>query len=271
MQRIEFVGTEKITQVDEITDLNQMDEAELVTDPNEIMGIIRRAVTILWNNSLFTYDELAAHLKRNYIELPESVAERDEFLETAIQSIWHTQKELARAAFTTLPTRLRHFDTKTHQTLHGLAVPLSLDFIPIANEPAETIIRQPGMSVSPIADVIEINEKQPGFTQPEIAKRIFEIMMKTNELETVIGVQKLKAIIKAERPLTEASFVDTVIGTMVENGYVMLRKTGHKRNTRRNVVMVQATKHEVQADIEDGIFDEGLNYIFNKNVLTLSS
>lgn len=95
MQRVEFVEPYSQPTNQEVPDLSQVEQADIVTDPSEVSSIIRRAVTIMWRNQAFTYDELAAHLARNYVLLPESVVERDELFEQTIEQLWHREKELA--------------------------------------------------------------------------------------------------------------------------------------------------------------------------------
>jgi len=275
MQRIEFVGIEEAVDNSGILDLTQVDEAELITDPIEIEAIIRRAVTLLWKESIFTYDELAAHLNKNYVILPSSIKERDELFETTIQKVWLTQKELARVALTPLPTRVRYYDSKTRQKYHGIIVPYF-------DKPVETPAPREETSIQPspivqrrtriespteLGEVIELSEKQPGFSTLEIARRIFDAFTHIKGRETVIGVQKLRSLLVTERPATRLDDVDFVMKKMAENGYVTMRKTGKNKDTRWNAVMDEATKLEVLSDIEDGVFDLGLEYMFGDEML----
>jgi len=274
MQRIEFVGIEEAVDNRGMLDLTQMDEAELVTDPIEIEAIIRRAVTLLWKESIFTYDELAAHLNKNYAVLPSSIKERDELFETTIQKLWLTQKELARVALAPLPTRVRYYNPKTRQKYHGIIVPY-FDKPVEAPAPHEDAVqtflpvqrRVHTESPAGLGEVIELSEKQPGFSTLEIAQRIFDAFTSSKGRETVIGVQKLRSLVVTERPATQLDDIDFVMRKMVENGYVTMRKTGKNKDTRWNAVMDEVTKQEVLSDIEDGVFDLGLEYMFGDDAL----
>lgn len=268
MQRIEFVGTEEVANYGKAVDLRLLDESELITSPDEIEGIIRRAITILWKGRAFTYNELAAHLTRNYVVLPKSIEERDGLFEEVIQKVWHTQKELARVALTPLPTRLRYYNAEAEQTYHGVIVPFSFEAIKIEPAPVqeEKVYTQVIKEDEPVlGSVIEFNERKPGLDVIEIAKRIFESLTNSKTNETVLGIQKIKTSIMKERPATSESDIEFVLREMVENGYITLRRTGKNKDTRWNAVMSRDTKQDVLSDVEDGTFEEGLTYIFGRS------
>lgn len=269
MRLVEFVGSEEINL--DIPNTQSIESSERISDPQEIEGIIRRAVTIMWKGSVFTYDELAAHLLRNYVVLPESTKERDGLFDSIIESLWRQQVELARTALNAMPILLHC--SQNQRTYHGIITPLSGTLFEASCE-VEDRVEEPVFNLGTIVehDTPVLPEAQfQAATAQDIATQLFDIFLSYKGQETVIGVQKLKQHITAQNTQVRGATIMTVIERMVDNGYITLRKTGHKKDTRWNVVMDEVTKNEIRADIEEGVFDEGIQYMFNENTQVIES
>lgn len=120
-------------------------DSEPIDDPTEIAAMVRRVVTIVWRDAVFTYDELADHLKMNGAVLPKDVRERDAYFEETIIEIWHTRKALARAAGEALPSLVRAENGGVEMI--GIATSRALDMI--ADEPIVQQEEEPTSSELP--------------------------------------------------------------------------------------------------------------------------
>ena len=87
-----------------ILEYEQANEEDFITDEAEIRGIIRRAVTLAWEDSVFTLDELHGRLINNFVKYPVPEGEEHEWLESVVYDLWRTQKEMARIAGGVMPT-----------------------------------------------------------------------------------------------------------------------------------------------------------------------
>jgi len=261
MQHIELIGGNDDTKTMQPRDFSGVDPADLIYDREEAVAIIRRAVTILWKDQAFTYDELTNHLEKNYVVLPELEDEKRELYEEALLHIWHQQKEIACIALQPLPTRLRYLDNETNETLHGIIIPAQRA-VPQAHEAIDEEESDATVANAKDGDVIDITKNQPKLTSVEIAKLLFERLTEVAVYDTVIKIKKISDEIIRFNPSADPSVIDEVIKKMVDNGYVVIRNTGKKKYPHRSIVMDQDTKKDVLDDMAGELFEAGLEHMF---------
>lgn len=254
MQRVEFI--DPLEPNEPFIPPDTIDPAEAITDPEEILGMIRRAVTISWQDQAFTYDELAQRLTKNSAVLPEAATAREEFFEDAMQDIWHQQKELARIAMQPIPTRLRYTDPNTKTVYHGIVTPVTkkapeLTPVVIAPEPEQHK-----------ETVTVLSERRPALTAPEVARILLEKFTERAVYDTILDVKKLTESLLAERPATAAETIKITLREMSDNGYITWRNTGTKKHPRMRIVMSQDVKQDVLSHMVEDDFDEALQDIF---------
>jgi|GEM_PF-1678481 len=275
MQKIQFTGEEK-----HVKPRVEVDEGkiEYITDPDEIRGIIRRAATMIWEDHLFTLNELQQHLQKNDVILPVPEDEHAEWLETAISEIWYQQKELARTALKTMPTFIRgRYEGEMH---YGIIVP---------NQPVAHVVEEAAVEaevpaptsttvgtipeviaevVEPIEDIAPITKvpERLMLTPKEIGTVIFDQFVNYEPGPSKITLQRIISAFKSLDTDTPLSEVKHSLEIMVENGYLQEPfKTGKGKQKQTWYVMDADVKADVIDDRQSGTFEDCLDFLFQMN------
>jgi len=265
MHRVEFIGP--LEPIEPYVPPTELDPAEIVTDPDEILGMIRRAVTISWKDEAFTYDELANRLAKNSVMLPDSATEREAFFDTAVNDIWQRQKEIARVALQPQPVRMRQVHPETGVVYHGIVTP-GRQTEPVSGP--EPILAAEEQVTEAAETVTVLSERRPALTAVEIAKVLFEKCTATAVYDTVIDLKKFTDSLLTGWPTTDPAVIQAAIREVYDNGYITWRNTGTKKHPRLSMVMTQDIKQEVLSHQAEGGFEETLADLFAEPTATRS-
>jgi hypothetical protein len=272
MQKIQFTGEEKY--VKPRVDVAE-GEIEYITDPDEIRGVIRRAATMIWEDHIFTLNELQQHLQKNDVVLPVPEEEHIEWLEMTLGEIWYQQKELARTALKTMPTFIREkYEGEMH---YGIVVP-NQPVVRVAEEIPSTVevsvptpdTVEPVLEVTTetagsIEDVVSI-AKTPDrlvLTPKEIGVVIFDQFVSFEPGPSKISLQRIISVFKSLDTDTPLGNVKRGLEIMVENGYLQEPfKTGKGKQKQTWYVMDADVKADVIDDKQSGTFEDCLDSLF---------
>lgn len=247
MQRIELLG-EVVgkTQVSiEVAD-DTTEATEFITDEDEIRDIIRRAATMSWRDSIFSFDELAERLRRNDVVLPVPRNERDAYFEAVLDSIWHQQKELARIALQPLPTRVRYMLGKVEH--HGIVIPDQQVAVP---EVVGSLVSETEESGSEI----QADEEPKILDGCDVARMIFDELMSSSDTTPRMVVGDFVVKLRNEYPDTPGALFRSVVREMVDNGFVTTYATGKRRQQKQWIAMPA----DVRADVLEELAERGLD------------
>jgi len=264
MQRIELleeVGQKPLIQEGSAEPLAAED---LITDEVEIRNIIRRAVTISWQDCVFSLDELADRLGRNGVVLPTRRQTRNEYLMEAIEDLWHQQKELARVALQPLPTLVR---TRLGQIPHyGIVIPMhEVETAAVVEAPLPSIEAEEVVVDLPVISAEAFQEKLHPLDRAGVARAIIDKLMSESRDSPRFLYGDFVAGLKNSFPGTESATCRSVLRALVENGYVQTYPTGRKRKKHSPDTWVEMSveiRDELLAEIEDSTLDSMLETVF---------
>lgn len=249
--------------VERKTPVDTEGEQERVEDPTEIAAMIRRVVTMSWRDAVFTYDELADHLTMNGAVLSEDVRERDEYFEQVIMDIWHTRKELARAAGEALPSLVRA--KKDGSNMVGIAVPGNAveAAVPVETEVAEVIVL-PQDAESEAEPVVNEHMRMARLTMGVFLNEAGHKgrSVKRSDLVELLGGQD-QIDYKVLRQMLEE---------LMDNGYVEARRLGDRRDAPIWYRMPDGVMEAITEAADDqGVtaaehMSEMIDYIFRNRV-----
>ena len=267
-----------------ILEYEQANEEDFITDEAEIRGIIRRAVTLAWEDSVFTLDELHGRLINNFVKYPVPEGEEHEWLESVVYDLWRTQKEMARIAGGVMPTIV---NTKIEGKRHFGILQPALESEPayaepslhvVAEERPETVAEPPESVVAELLsenadttetmspEIVEVTELDiaPVLLRPsEIATRIFQEYIGSRDERPQYDNAYLMGLFKENGVVVQAKDIREVIKGMADSGYVHSYTTGKNKTQRTWWTMDADVKTDVLADIEDGSFYESLSGMFD--------
>lgn len=285
MQKIEFLHdvTNLAPTAERLQEYATADESDFITDEDEIRATIRRAVTMSWQDSVFTLDELHGHLIKNFIKLPVPESERNEWLEAVIYDIWQTRRELARVANGVLPTIINRKMSGAHY--YGIVEPQphpNENDAPVYNEPEpapaviEALIEETNepcesnQQYAPVASIVDIEPELAKHETPailtrhsEIAAKIFEQYIQSNEAAPRFEVVHLMKLFCNQDMAAKPKDVRHVIKIMTENGYIRSYTTGKNKSQRTWWGMDADIKQEIVEQVEEGSLDQCLQDIFD--------
>ena len=220
-------------------------DTEPIDDPAEIAAMVRRAVTIIWRDAVFTYDELADHLMMNGAVLPENIQERDDYLEQTIIDIWHTRKALARAAGEALPSLVRA--EQNGVDMIGVATSRMPDTI--ADEP---VVQQQEVVVSPEVQLDE-RVRMASITLGAFISDGYKgrPMRRRDLVELLGGADKIDY--KAFGQMLQA---------LMGNGYLAAERQGGVRNAPIWYKVPEGVTGELAEEVREGSLPKALDYIF---------
>jgi hypothetical protein len=270
MQRVEIgddFGKDYVLTKEQRDEYFALPPEELKSDEVDINDMVWRTATRLWDDGVFTLDELAGRMMQHRFAIPESQAERDEMLIEKIYEAWRRQKKLARAAGINLPTMVN--GTIDGTQYYGIVTPKHQHPAPIATTADKPVTVQSVTNVTNApskqsANHTEVqattpanNEEEPGTTP--IARAIFEQFLVDEHDQTNIEM----ATIMRSLPIAQPKIVREIIQIMIDNGYLSSFSTGSKKRKRTWLTMEPDVKQEIQEEIRCGSFDDCLDSIID--------
>jgi len=278
MQRIDIIHEENrvVPVQEEYTDYESVEE-DFITDEDEIRAIIRRAVTISWEDSIFTLDELHARLMKNFVKYPVPEGEEYGWLEDTVYELWREQKEKTLAG-TVLPTMIsvkvegkRHYGI-VRPTLESEEVQVKTpqadgeDQAGTIDEPMKPVLVAEPKEEAEQPDTPD--HKEPDIAPPpllpsEIAAHVFEKYLDSKEERPKFEISYLMNLFRDTGLNAQPKDIRNVVKSMAESGYIQSYMTGKNKGQRTWWYMDADVKADVLTDIEDDSFYESLPDMFD--------
>jgi len=282
MQHIEISGDAKslAPTPERQLEYQQAAEGDYITDAGEIRAIVRRAVTMSWEDSVFTLDELHGHMIKNFVKYPVPEGKEMEWLEESVYDIWRSQKEMARIAGGVLPSiinteidDIRHYGvvkpvaqgTETEARSELVEANLLEAAEEMTDEPVRLAIVESPDPGEPIeVDVTPSIDIEPQPLRPsEIAARLFEEYTGSTVENPKFDVLHIMNLFKGGGYSTQPKDIRNVIKTMADSGYIHSYTTGRNKHQRTWWCMDADTKADVLSDINEGSLSDYLPDMFD--------